>query len=59
MGTRYFTPKLFAFLRELGENNDRVWFKEHQADYERWIREPALEFINDVAAPLAKISPHF
>ena len=59
MATRYFTPKLFAFLRELGENNDRTWFKEHQADYERWIREPALEFINDVAAPLAKISPHF
>lgn len=59
MGTRYFTPKLFAFLRELGENNDRTWFKEHQQDYEAWIREPALEFINDVAAPLAKISPNF
>lgn len=59
MGNRYFTPKLFAFLRELSENNDRSWFKEHQADYEAWIREPALEFINDAAAPLARISPHF
>ena len=59
MGTRYFTPKLFAFLRELEENNDRAWFKEHQADFESAIREPALEFINDVASPLAKISSHF
>ena len=59
MGTRYFTPKLFAFLRDLADNNDREWFKAHQADYERYIREPALDFINDFAAPLAKISPHF
>lgn len=59
MGNRYFTPKLFAFLRELAENNDREWFKEHQQLYEDHVREPALDFINDVAAPLAKISPHF
>ncbi len=59
MSTTYFTPRLFAFLRELGDNNDRGWFKDHQADYERYVREPALDFINDFAAPLAKISPHF
>lgn len=59
MATRYFTPKLFAFLRELDENNDREWFAEHKTDYERWIREPALDFINDVAEPLAKVSQHF
>ena len=29
MGTRYFTPKLFAFLRDLADHNDRVWFKAH------------------------------
>jgi uncharacterized protein (TIGR02453 family) len=59
MGTRYFSPKLFAFLRDLEENNDRDWFKAHQADYERWIREPALDFINDVARPLSGVSRHF
>ncbi len=59
MGTRYFTPKLFAFLRDLAENNDRDWFKAHQDDYEMYVREPALDFITDVADPLAEISPHF
>jgi uncharacterized protein (TIGR02453 family) len=59
MGTRYFTPKLFAFLRDLAEHNDREWFKANQDAYEGYVREPALEFINDFAEPLAKISPHF
>ena len=59
MSKRYFTPKLFAFLKDLAENNDRDWFKAHQDLYEEHVREPALEFINDFAAPLKKISPHF
>lgn len=56
---RYFTPKLFAFLRELAENNDRAWFKAHQDDYEQYVREPALDFISDFAKPLKGISEHF
>ncbi len=59
MSKRYFTPKLFAFLKDLAENNDRGWFKAHQDAYEEYVREPALEFINDFAIPLKKISPHF
>lgn len=59
MTKRYFTPKLFAFLNDLAENNDRDWFKAHQDAYEAYVREPALEFITDFAGPLKKISPHF
>jgi len=59
MTTRYFTPKLFAYLTDLSKNNNREWFKEHQDDYEHYVREPALEFINDFAKPLESISPHF
>lgn len=59
MTTRYFAAKLFAFLNDLAANNNREWFKAHQADYEQHVREPALEFINDFAKPLEKISPHF
>jgi uncharacterized protein (TIGR02453 family) len=57
--TRHFTPKLFRFLNDLARNNTREWFKEHQDDYERYVREPALDFINDFAKPLERISPHF
>jgi uncharacterized protein (TIGR02453 family) len=59
MTTRYFTPKLFAYLTDLSENNDREWFKAHQDEYERYVREPALDFINDFAKPLESISPNF
>jgi uncharacterized protein (TIGR02453 family) len=59
MGTTYFTPKLFTFLRDLAENNDREWFKANQDLYERHVREPALEFINDFAKPLKGISEYF
>lgn len=59
MGTRYFTPKLFAFLRDLAENNDRDWFQAHKEDYERHVREPALGFIADAAEPLSRISDQF
>ena len=59
MPKQYFTPKLFAFLRDLEENNDRVWFKANQHRYEEHVREPALEFIMDFERPLKKISPNF
>ena len=59
MATGYFTPKLFKFLRDLEANNDRTWFKANQDRYIEDVREPALDFINDFADPLAKISPHF
>ena len=59
MGTRYFTPKLFGFLKDLAENNDRAWFKANQDAYESYVREPALEFINDFTAPLKGISEYF
>jgi uncharacterized protein (TIGR02453 family) len=59
MSKRYFTPELFGFLRELGDNNNREWFKANQAAYEKRIREPALDFITDFADPLSGISDHF
>ena len=57
--TRHFTPKLFAFIKDLAENNDRDWFKAHQDLFEEHVREPALRFIEDFSAPLLKVSEHF
>jgi len=59
MTKRYFTPQLFGFLSDLAANNDREWFKANRDAYDRYVQEPALEFINDFAAPLARISQHF
>jgi uncharacterized protein (TIGR02453 family) len=51
-----FGPGLFAFLRELRDNNDRVWFAANKQRYEQHVRGPFLEFIAELAPPLAKIS---
>lgn len=54
-----FGSDLFPFLAELGLNNERDWFMENKARYESSVREPALEFIRQMAPKLAKISKHF
>jgi uncharacterized protein (TIGR02453 family) len=56
---RYFTPKLFAFMKDLKENNDRDWFKAHQDLFEEHVREPALHFIEEFSDPLREVSEHF
>ncbi len=45
--TRHFTPRIFKFLRELSENNERPWFEENKHRYLDDVREPAIRFIID------------
>ena len=59
LADRYFTKPTFAFLSSLADNNRREWFEAHKQDYEDLVREPALEFISDMAIELSAISPHF
>ncbi len=54
----YFSEELFVFLTKLKRNNKREWFQKHKDDYERYARQPALQFITDFAGPLYEISPH-
>ncbi len=55
----YFTAELFRFLARLKRNNNREWFLAHQAEYETCVRQPALRFITEFAAPLYQFAPHF
>jgi uncharacterized protein (TIGR02453 family) len=59
MADTYFSPATFRFLRALARNNNRTWFKAHQAEYEHDVREPYLRLIADLQTPLAKISGHY
>jgi uncharacterized protein (TIGR02453 family) len=54
-----FAPGLFAFLRELADNNNREWFTANRGRYDAFVRDPALDFVNDFAPRLATISEHF
>ena len=54
-----FEPTLFQFLEELADNNNRPWFQQHKARYERDVLEPALRFIRAFAPRLKKLSSFF
>ncbi len=53
----YFTADLFRFLARLKRNNNRDWFLAHQEEYTACVRQPALRFITEWAAPLHEIAP--
>ncbi len=55
----YITPELFAFFRDLRDNNQRDWFEANQGRYEAHVREPFLRFVTDFGLRLAEISPHY
>jgi uncharacterized protein (TIGR02453 family) len=42
-------PEAVVFLRELEANNDRTWFKENRARYDRCLVEPARELAETLA----------
>jgi uncharacterized protein (TIGR02453 family) len=54
-----FSPELFAFLRDLADNNDREWFAANKPRYVAEVQEPALAFVEDVGLRLPDVSRHF
>ncbi len=58
MARAHLTPKLFSFLSDLAKNNDREWFQANKARYEEHVKAPLLSLIEDIEAPLMKVSPH-
>ena len=52
-----FTAKTLSFLRSLKRNNDREWFRERKADYERHVRGPMIELITRLAGDLPSFAP--
>ena len=59
MTSTYFTPATLRFLRDLAANNNREWFAANKPRFEEVLRQPFLQLLADLQAPLAKISRHF
>lgn len=51
-------PELFDFLRQLEQNNDRIWFKAQKERYEAQVVDPVTDFIANMIPRVAAISPH-
>lgn len=54
-----FEPSLFRFLKQLSRHNNRTWFHENKARYERDVFEPSMAFIRAFRPRLKKISEFF
>jgi len=52
-----FTSKTLSFLRALKRNNDREWFRERKADYERHVRAPMIQVLDRLAIDLRSFAP--
>jgi uncharacterized protein (TIGR02453 family) len=49
-----FSPKAFQFFEGLTNNQNRVWFAEHRAEYEEFVREPMKRLTESLSESLAK-----
>ncbi len=54
-----FEPEARQFLRDLRANNNREWFQARKAEYERHLRGPLLELVEDLGASLADYAPGY
>ncbi len=55
---KYFDEQTLSFLRDLKRHNDRDWFARNKDRYERHVKQPLLDFIEDAAPELRGISRH-
>jgi uncharacterized protein (TIGR02453 family) len=49
---RGFPEEGLRFLAALREHNDRGWFQQHREEYERFLLEPARDFVEAMGAEL-------
>jgi uncharacterized protein (TIGR02453 family) len=54
-----FEPTFIQFFESLARNNNREWFNQHKPDYQQFVVQPMMAFIEAMAPRLKKISPHF
>jgi uncharacterized protein (TIGR02453 family) len=56
---RGFFAETLEYLQALAINNNRPWFESHRSEYERWVLEPALNFISAMKPIIEKISQFY
>lgn len=56
---RGFAPEARQFLRDLRNNNNREWFRARKADYERYVRGPLLDLVEELGDAIAGFAPGY
>jgi uncharacterized protein (TIGR02453 family) len=52
-----FAPEALAFLGEIAQRQDRAWFAENRATYDRLLLEPERAFVAEAGARLQALDP--
>ncbi|MGH9715077.1 MAG: DUF2461 family protein [Candidatus Acidiferrales bacterium] len=54
-----FSPELFRFFRQLGQNNQKPWMDENRDSYRSLVVEPFRELLGRLTPAAQKLNPQF
>ncbi|MGE4319492.1 MAG: DUF2461 domain-containing protein [Deferribacterales bacterium] len=52
-----FTQETLSFFRDITENNNKPWFDEHKTVYQKHVRQPMIDLLNDLSLSLLPLDP--
>lgn len=52
-----FTQEYLSFFKELRENNTREWFKENKKRFEKFVKEPFHNFVDEFILRVSEVEP--
>jgi len=58
LGFKGFLREGLEFLIDLRENNNKSWFESHRIHYEKYLVEPAQQFIIEMGSMLQSLTPN-
>ena len=54
---KYFGAESLVFLRGLARNNRKPWFESHRDDYQRHVKQPLADLVQEMDLRFAKLAP--
>lgn len=53
----YFTPAFLKFFKDLSKNNTTAWFNENRKTYEKEVKKPFADFVEEMIRRIQKLDP--
>lgn len=54
---KHFGAEALAFFRGLARHNAKPWFEAHRADYERHVKQPMADLVEEMDLRMARFAP--
>lgn len=53
-----FSKESIQFYRDIKQNNNKLWFEGHKTEFERYVMNPAKDFVVSMGESLKTIAPN-